>query len=247
MPEPDPVDLLLERRFLPGSGAVQEVRAADEADQSVGFTGLPILYGERTAIGNPLRWGFYEEIEAGAAAEVLAAGVDCRFLLNHDPRQLCARTTSGTLRLAETDQGVTADADLAPVSYVRDVAVLLERRDITGMSFAFRVAEDRWSTVEVQTTDGQTVSCDLRTIVRFSDLPDVSIVTYPAYDATSAGLRSAGTADALGRHRGLDDAGVLALRAGREPAGSDSRGDAGRLAVYERQHRALSTLRGRRP
>jgi uncharacterized protein len=246
MPEPDPVDLQLERRFLPGSGGVREVRAA-EADGPVGFTGLPIVYGERTAIGNPLRWGFYEEIEAGAAAQVLTDGVDCRFLLNHDARQLCARTTSGTLRLTDAAEGVLCDADLAPVSYVRDVAILLERRDITGMSFAFRVAEDRWSTVEVETTDGQNVSCDLRTIVRFSDLPDVSIVTYPAYEATTAGLRSAGTADALGRHRGLDADSVLALRAGREPDAARITRDtsSARLEVYLRQHKALASRPGR--
>jgi hypothetical protein len=56
----------------------------------------------------------------------------------------------------------------------------LSRGDVDKMSFAFRVAEDGTT----KTKDGVR---ELRTL----DLFEVSVVTWPAYSATSVGVRSA--------------------------------------------------------
>lgn len=204
-----------EVRTIPASAAALEVRAAVDPSAPIGFTGRAIVYGERTAIGNPLSWGFYEELAPGAAADAIRND-DVRFLQDHDPSLLLARSTSGTLRMTDAPGGVDVDADMAPTSYARDLALLLERGDVSGMSFGFRVIEDDWSTETVETSDGHTAEVEVRTLKRIG-LFDVSVVTYPAYPTTTAGLRCAGTLDAYARHRDLPRSVVTALAEGRTP------------------------------
>jgi HK97 family phage prohead protease len=123
--------------------------------------------------------GWQEVVKPGAATRSLAGKPDVRFLFNHDANKLLARTMSGTLRLSEDSEGVLVDADMANVSYARDVAELLERGDLTQMSFGFWVTRDEWSG-------------NLHVVHEFDfDGGDVSVVSFPAYPTTSAELRSA--------------------------------------------------------
>jgi len=155
------------------------------------FYGHAAVFNKRTWIGSK-RWGFWEEIAPGAFARTLANGADVRLLVNHDPNLVAARTKANTLRLAEDGVGLATDADMADVSYVRDLVVLLDRGDVNQMSFAF--VPVAWEYAEAE--DGN----DLYRITEV-ELYDVSIVTYPAYEDTDAGLRSRGferLADVLG-------------------------------------------------
>jgi HK97 family phage prohead protease len=240
---------LLERRFIAAADLARpEVRAAADDTSPIGFKGRALTYGSRTAIGNPLTWGFYEELLVGAARDACAED-DIAFVINHNPSLLLARCTAGegTMRLADTAAGVDVDADMAPVSYTRDLAVSLDRGDIRGMSFAFIVLEQRWSTVEVDiVVDGEAckVSCDLRELIKIG-LRDVSVVTYPAYDDTSAGLRSASTLAAFADHRGLDAAVRQALLEGRTPDATGIGDDKRHLTeAYHLRHRGHAALLG---
>ncbi|MGI5443385.1 HK97 family phage prohead protease [Streptomyces shenzhenensis] len=152
-----------------------QIRAADDQAARLRFRGRAIVYD---ALSEDMG-GWRERIMPGAATRTLAAGPDARFLINHDPNLLLARTAAGTASLAEDDAGVLVEADMADVSYARDLAVSLERGDINQMSFGFWVTADGWSgnTHEV-------FGIDL-------DGGDVSVVTYPAFSQTSAELRSA--------------------------------------------------------
>lgn len=161
--------------------------------------GAPTFYGHaavvnsRTAIGNPLTWGFYEEIDPGAFTGTLAS-CDARFLIDHDTAKVVARQSAGDLRLSMDSIGLVADADLdTDVSYVRDFARNVEKRRITGMSFGFMVTDDDWSTVDVAATDENgkefTAKAELRRILGL-DLIEVSGVTFPAYEDTDAALRA---------------------------------------------------------
>lgn len=169
------------------------VRAAgDETGKR--FTGHAAVFNSRTTIGDPMRWGFYEEIDPGAFAETLVND-DQRFLVDHDSRMVIARVSSEDLRLSTDGVGLAVDADLdEEVSYVRDLARNLEKRRITGMSFGFRVLADEWSEVEIEVTDDQgrtsTTTAELRRLTKLQ-LLEVSAVTFPAYEDTDAGLRSA--------------------------------------------------------
>lgn len=153
------------------------VRAAGD-DEPIGFRGHAAVFSTRTWIGSK-RWGFWEEIAPGAFAKAIVDG-DVRMLHNHDPNLLLARNKSGTLRLSEDAVGLAVEADMAPTSYARDLAISLEREDTTQMSFGFVPIDYEW---RVNTDDTETL------IHREVELWDVSTVTYPAYVETDAALR----------------------------------------------------------
>lgn len=176
-----------EQRTRPLAGSDFTIRADD--DKSPVFTGHAAVFDIRTAIGNPLTWGFYEEVAAGAFAKTLSEG-DSRFLVDHDTALLVARVSANDLRLSEDTVGLAVEAELdTELSYVRDLVRNLEKRRITGMSFGFRVVKDDWVTETVSTSDGQEADVEVRTI-REVELFEVSAVTFPAYDETDAALRA---------------------------------------------------------
>ncbi|MDH6226215.1 HK97 family phage prohead protease [Streptomyces sp. MJP52] len=190
-----------ERRDLALAAAGVQLRAADDGQGVRGFAGHAAVFGQRTAIGNPLTWGFYEEIAPGAFTKTLSEG-DARMLVDHDTRLVVSRVSAGSLRLAQDAQGLAVDADLdTRLSYVGDLVVNLENKNITGMSFGFRTVKDDWETVSVQTSEGD-MEAELR-IIREVQLFEVSAVTFPAYEGTDAALRSVGVALAA---RGDEDA-----------------------------------------
>jgi len=167
------------------------LRAA--ADGTPTFAGHAAVVNTRTAIGNPLEWGFFEEVDARAFDRTLTAA-DPRFLVDHDTSKIVSRVSSGDLRLAMDATGLLVDSDLdQEVSYVKDLTRNVDKRRITGMSFGFVVTKDAWSTVDVESTDDKgktfTSHADLRRILDL-DLWEVSAVTFPAYDETDAALRA---------------------------------------------------------
>ena len=131
--------------------------------------------------------GFVERIAPGAFAKTLMEA-DVRALFNHDPNFVLGRNKSGTLRMQEDGNGLAYEIDLPDTTLGRDVAVLLERGDISGSSFGFRVIEDDWS----ETRSG----FPLRTLKQVA-LRDVGPVTYPAYVDSSSALRSFAEARSL--------------------------------------------------
>lgn len=122
--------------------------------------------------------GFREVIRRGAFERALRGNADVRALINHDPSLLLGRTRAGTLTLDDDERGLRATIMLPDTSYARDLVELLKRGDISQMSFAFRVRREQWSRDNT-----------LREVIDV-DLYDVSIVTYPAYEETSAQLRA---------------------------------------------------------
>lgn len=182
-----------------------QLRAAKTDDDLPVFTGHAAVFDTRTAIGNPLTWGFYEEVAPGAFTKTLSEG-DARFLYNHDDGMVISRVSAGSLRLAQDRIGLAVDADLnVRKSYVADLVENLGDGSITGMSFGFYVVKDEWSTEEVSTSDGQTAEVEIRRIIEVR-LIEVSAVTFPAYEETDAALRALRTRsnpDPLGRRATL--------------------------------------------
>lgn len=166
------------RHLFRGLIDTRAVTRSDD-DGSIGFKGHAIVWNKRTWIGSK-RWGFWEQIAPEAVTKTLQEA-DIRFLQNHDPNLLLARNTAGTLRLNSDDTGLAVDADMAPTTYAQDLAILLDRRDISQMSFAFE--DVAWNYTEAE--DGN----PLYTLTEIR-LFDVAVVTYPAYEETDAGLRS---------------------------------------------------------
>ena len=147
-----------------------EVRA-DESGKTV-VRGYAALYNsESRDLG-----GFTEVIERGAFDKVLAdPDLDVIAKLDHD-RPLAR--TPGTLRLGTDERGLWYEFD--PKRSDADVVEALERGDLRGSSFAFRLSsgDDKWE----KRSDGVTI----RTITNFSGLFDVGPVYTPAYPETSS-------------------------------------------------------------
>ena len=127
--------------------------------------------------------GFTEIIAPEAVDRTVDGGADVRALVDHDTAKIIGRTRAGTLQLRKDQRGlkVTIEPDLA-ISYASDIMRSVARGDVSGMSFGFRVLEDTWN------YDGK---LPLRT-VNDMDISEVSIVTFPAYQATDvqAAIRS---------------------------------------------------------
>jgi HK97 family phage prohead protease len=104
---------------------------------------------------------------------------DVRALANHDPQQILGRSSANTLRLSVDERGLRYEIDLPDTQAGRDMAVSVKRGDVTGSSFAFRPKKQ---------TRQKAKDYDVR-LLEDVDLFDVGPVTFPAYSATSAGMR----------------------------------------------------------
>jgi uncharacterized protein len=128
--------------------------------------------------------GFVEIINKSAFTESLKRRDPVVFLFNHDDNAILGRTSSGTLNLKETAKGLHYTASLPDTSLGRDVATLIERRDLAGNSFAMYAIRDKWTF-----SGGE----EVRNIIE-ARLVDVSVVVHPAYpSATIEGLSDRAT------------------------------------------------------
>jgi uncharacterized protein len=161
-----------------------EVRAAGDSGRKIG--GYAAVFNAEADIG-----GYFREVIApGAFAETIKG--DVRALVDHDSGRVIGRSTAGTLRMNEDDKGLAVEIDLPDTSDGRDLATLIERGDISGMSFGFVVTKQSWD---------ETGEVPLRTIEAV-DLMEVSVVAFPAYDDTSIALRSL---DAMRKDKGMQN------------------------------------------
>ncbi|MFE9296589.1 HK97 family phage prohead protease [Streptomyces niveus] len=187
-----------ERRRLSLSAADVVIRAEGGAER---FGGYAAVFNSRTSIGNPLRWGFYEEIADGAFTKTLTEG-DARMLIDHDSYYVVSRVSAGSLLLAEDEHGLAVDSALdQDLSYVSDLRANVRNRNITGMSFGFYVIKDEWNSESVEIEGADPVQVDVR-VIREVRLVEVSAVTFPAYTETEAELKAVA--------RALDHRGDLA-------------------------------------
>ena len=161
--------MTLELRATPAS---PELLAGQNGKTAKGYAAL---FNTRAEIGG----AFVEVIAPGAFSDAVASG-DVRALIDHDSGRVIGRTKAGTLRLAEDAKGLMVEIDLPDTTDGRDLAVQLERGDISGMSFGFRVTREEWD---------ETGTMPVRTI-RAVDLFEVSAVAFPAYSDTTIALRS---------------------------------------------------------
>lgn len=158
---------MIERRHL-----ALELRA-DVAGRKL--TGYAARFGTPAEIGG----SFTESIRCGAFRRSLASKDDILALVDHDPSKLLARRSSGHLRLSEDARGLAFELDVPPTTLGNDVLAMVERNDVGGMSFGFRVAAggDHWPDKRTR---------ELRQV----ELVEVSVVhAFPAYEGTSVAAR----------------------------------------------------------
>jgi hypothetical protein len=174
----------IERRFTRGA----ECRAKGD-DAKPGLEGYAAVFGQEYVLyeDSGMRW--VETIKQGAFARVLKENQDVRCLFNHDPNKVLARSENGTLLMSEDKKGLSYDATLDSRTHVaQDVRCFVDRKDVTGCSFSFRVSKQAWR--EEESSDGK-MTIYTREIEEIGDLYDVGPVTFPAYEGTSVGARTA--------------------------------------------------------
>lgn len=161
----------VERRFL-----TQEFRvsAQDESPRIAGYAAVFDTPSEDM--------GWIEEIDPHAFDSVMAAQHDARCLWNHNDDIVLGRESASTLRLAIDARGLCYECDLPDTQAGRDLIVSMRRKDIRESSFGFITARDEWT----DNPDGSVT----RRILEFELLLDVSPVAFPAFAATSVGVRN---------------------------------------------------------
>ncbi len=172
--------------------------------------GVAIRYGVPS---KPMRVSgkrtFREVIQPGAATKALEVrGEDLYAVHEHDRRMMLGRVGAGTLRVEDTPTEMRYEIDLPDTTYGRDLAVSLERRDVTGSSHGFLSlpSAERWSVGE----DG----IALRSVGTLSLFDHISTTCAPAYAEASAELALRSLSDQTGHEiRSL----VEAAEAGRLP------------------------------
>jgi len=185
--------MMLRRNF-----EVKDFRAVPAAEDKLKMlTGHPAVFEQMTNIG-----GWYNEIIERGAFD----GTDFEdvlFFVNHDMGKIpLARSRrnnlNSTMRLGLDEIGLSIEAELDTENNMeaRQVYSSVDRGDITGMSFCFRVAEDQW--------EGLDTDMPTRHIRKIAKVFEVSAVNCPAYDTTDINARDRQALD--NAKRALDNA-----------------------------------------
>ena len=142
--------------------------------------GKPVIAGYFSVFNSDYElWpGAVEQVAYGAFSDQL--NCDVRALCNHDTRLVLGRTTAGTLSLKEDEHGLYGEIEVngddgdAMNRYAR-----VQRGDVNQCSFGFDIVDEEFI------DEGQTC----RWIIRKVRLYEVSVVTFPAYEATAVTAR----------------------------------------------------------
>ncbi|WP_329597768.1 HK97 family phage prohead protease [Streptomyces pseudovenezuelae] len=177
-------------------GALSGVQVREAGDGgTLEFVGQATVYEQAYEMWD--MFGPYTEIVSeGAGADSLArADLDVPLVLGHDQLRRMARTTTGTLFLTESAQGLDVRAPgLDPADY--DVAYItpkLRSGLVDEMSFAFRIESGQWSP---DYTEYRINRYDIHR-------GDVAIVGYGANPYTGASMRQPAAAPTSNRARAL--------------------------------------------
>ena len=192
-------------RFIPTNDCGLQLREPQEGQQeSREIEGRPIVFGVRSVNLTP--WSstrkVYEILEPGCISRELLAKSDVILNLNHsnmvpDVLGRFRNSDKDTLSLELRGDGIDCRCDLPNTNNANDALELMKRGDITGMSFAF---EDDWEDSENGVSYEKTNDVEdgkevwLRHVKKITGLYDVAIVTHPAYEQTTVGLREASEA-----------------------------------------------------
>lgn len=155
-----------------------EVRSGEEESDSLGLAGYVVKFNQRSH----LIWGeFYERVAKGAFLRSLQENT-IKALWNHRSDFVLGSTKNGTLRLYEDNTGLRFEVDLPNNTWGKDAYESVQRGDVDGMSFGFRVRKDAWQYLKDEDVYE-------RTLLEV-DLFEVSPTPFPAYPDSEASQRN---------------------------------------------------------
>lgn len=137
--------------------------------------------------------GMSESIAPGAFSRTL--GNDVRALTNHDTTLVLGRNKAGTLELKEDSHGLWGDIAVNPNDGdAMNLYERVKRGDVDQCSFGFEIVSE-----ETDFRDDGSIHWRITEV----NLHEVSVCTFPAYEATYVSAREA-QRDAMTAHR-LED------------------------------------------
>lgn len=141
------------------------------------LTGYAAVFNSEAVLGD-----FSEVIRHGAFAKSLATGSNIRALYHHDGTALLGTTRGRTLQLREDAHGLAFELELPDTTHGRDLAILVDRGDVAGCSFGFKVRDggDRWE------QRGAQLVRELLDV----DLVEITLTSDPAYQDTTVAMRN---------------------------------------------------------
>lgn len=154
----------------------------------------PVIAGYFAVFNNPTElWhGCIEQIAPGAFASSLNG--DVRALIDHDTRLVIGRTVAGTLTLREDATGLYGEIKINEHdSDAMNLYARVQRGDVSQCSFGFDIVAEDY----IVSPDGQTCTWTIRDVVLY----EVSVVTFPAYEATSVEARNSDNSASLQKAR----------------------------------------------
>ncbi|HEX9995168.1 MAG TPA: HK97 family phage prohead protease, partial [Acidimicrobiales bacterium] len=166
------------------------LRADGDDEQGLGtMVGYPIVFNAWTEIDS---WEgrFLERVSSGAVSKTLEERGDrVVVLFNHgfDP-QIGDKPLGRPSLMEPRSRGMYAEVPLSDTSYNRDLRALIDDGALYGQSFRFSVVREEWNEPKAATADNPDRLPE-RTIKEIR-LYEFGPVTYPAYEATTLGIRS---------------------------------------------------------
>lgn len=166
------------RRSYPFTVAKSEVRFENDG---LTFEGYAAVFDAATRISG---WegDFFEVVRQGAFTKSISERTPV-LQFDHGGHPLVGSIPLGVItKIAEDDRGLFVRARLSNNWLVEPVRDAIADGAIDGMSFRFNVVRDEW--------DMDTEPVPTRTLLEVRT-PEVGPVVFPAYEATTAGVRSA--------------------------------------------------------
>lgn len=161
-----------------------ELRAPEGDEERGVIEGVPIVF-DRVALIHDWAGDFNEIIDRHALDKTDMR--DVLLCVNHDLNKIAlarSKNGKGTMLFEVQDDGLhmraTLDIDNNPEAAALYSAI--QRGDISGMSFMFRVNDEEWTDIESEVPT--------RTVRSISIVHEVSVVNFPAYTETSIHARS---------------------------------------------------------
>lgn len=155
-----------------------EIRAKEDGSKTI--EGYAIKWEELSqTIG--IYYRFREKFQKGAFDDYLTAGLDTKFLCDHDPSKVLGRTNKGTLSLTSDDTGLKYTLQIPATSIGNDAHEDVKSGNKEYISVGFKATSDDWNEAD----DNDVI----RTVIK-ANLPEISLTAWPAYEQTTASARS---------------------------------------------------------
>lgn len=162
-----------------------ETRAEQEGEMTI--EGYFAVFNQQTELWR----GAYEVIAPGAFDNTL--GNDIRALVNHETMFVLGRNKVGSLELKVDSHGLWGRIKINPNdSDAVNLYERVKRGDVDQCSFGFNILKE-----DTEWRDDGTVKWTIQEI----DLHEVSVVTFPAYEATGVQARQAAVEQHKARQR----------------------------------------------